>query len=134
MTRDPEALYFFRPIAGCPRTSAKEVMFWSLFGCLFVCLSVCLLSTLRKNFRTDLHALFNEGWQLANEQMIDFCWRYGSPFGCMDCFPDSSRKEVSTDCDAQRCSAVSCTSSIAIATMTSLRHRPSTDSHVSHVK
>jgi len=35
-------------------TSAKEVMFSSLF----VCLSVCLLATLRKNFQADLHEIF----------------------------------------------------------------------------
>jgi len=40
-------------------TSAKEVMFSSLF----VCLSVCLLATLRKNFWTGLHEIFREGWQ-----------------------------------------------------------------------
>ena len=40
-------------------TSAKEVMFSSLF----VCLSVCLLATLRRNFATDLHEIFTEGRQ-----------------------------------------------------------------------
>jgi len=33
-----------------------------------VCLYVCLLATLRKNFPTDLHEIFSEGWQWANEQ------------------------------------------------------------------
>jgi len=37
-----------------------------LFVCLFV--FVCLLATLRKNFRTDLHEIFWEGWRWANEQ------------------------------------------------------------------
>ena len=63
-------------------TSAKEVMFSSLF--------VCLLATLRKNFRTDLHEIFREGWQWANEQTIKFWWRSGSPSGYRYCFPDSS--------------------------------------------
>ena len=36
------------------------------------CLSVCLLPTLRKNFPTDLHEIFREGWQWANEQMVKF--------------------------------------------------------------
>jgi len=36
--------------------------------CLSVCLSVCLLATLRKNFPTDLHENFREGWQWASEQ------------------------------------------------------------------
>jgi len=60
------------------------------FSLLLVCLSVCLLATLRKNFRTDLHEIFREGWQWANEQVIKFWWRYGSPSGYRHCFPDSS--------------------------------------------
>jgi len=36
------------------------------------CLSVCLLATLRKSFCTDLHEIFTDGWQWANEQMIKF--------------------------------------------------------------
>jgi len=40
-------------------TSAKEDMFLSLF--------VCLLPTLCKNDQTDLHEIFKEGWQWANE-------------------------------------------------------------------
>jgi len=34
--------------------------------------SVCLLATLRKNFQTDLHEIFREVWQWADEQMIKF--------------------------------------------------------------
>ena len=61
-------------------TSTKEVMFLSLF--------VCLLATLRKNFQTDLHEVFREGWQWANEQMIKFWWRSGSRIrNCMDLDP-----------------------------------------------
>ena len=41
-------------------------------------LSVCLLATLRKNFQTDLHEIFREGWQWANEQTVKFWWRSGS--------------------------------------------------------
>ena len=59
-----------------------------------VCLSVCLSATLRKNFRTDLHEIFREGWQWVSEQVIKFCWRSGSPFGYSDCFPDSSLWEI----------------------------------------
>jgi len=55
-----------------------------------VCLSVCLLTTLCKNFQMDLHEIFREGWQWANEQMIKFRWQSGSPSGYVDCFPDSS--------------------------------------------
>jgi len=39
---------------------------------IVVCLSVCLLATLRKNFQTDLHEIFREGWQWSSEQMIKF--------------------------------------------------------------
>jgi len=39
---------------------------------MFSSLFVCLLATLRKNFRTDLHELFSEGWQWASEQMVKF--------------------------------------------------------------
>ena len=46
--------------------------------CLSVRLFVCLLATLRKNFWTDLHEIFREGWQWANEQTIKFWWRSGS--------------------------------------------------------
>jgi len=43
---------------------------------IVVCLSVCLsVNNLRKNFWTDLHEIFREGWQWASEQMIEFRWR-----------------------------------------------------------
>ena len=57
---------------------------------IVVCLSVCLLATLRKNFGTDLHIIFREGWQWAIEKLVKFRWRSGSPSGYRDCFPDSS--------------------------------------------
>jgi len=44
-------------------TSAKEYMFLSF---------VCPLATLHKNFQTDLHEIFKEGWQCANEEVIKF--------------------------------------------------------------
>jgi len=38
-----------------------------------VCLSVCLFLSVsnfaQKKFRTDLHGIFREGWQWANEQL-----------------------------------------------------------------
>jgi len=40
-----------------------------MFSSLFVCLPV--LAALRKNFLTDLHEIFREGWQLASEQNND---------------------------------------------------------------
>jgi len=48
-------------------TSAKEVMLLSLF--------VCLVATLCRNFRTDLHEIFSEGWQRPDERTIKFWWR-----------------------------------------------------------
>jgi len=39
-----------------------------------VCLP-CLLTTLRKNFQTDLHQIFREGWQCNSEHTIKFWWR-----------------------------------------------------------
>ena len=45
---------------------------------LFVCLFVYLLATLRKNFRTDLHDIFRESLQWANEQVVKFRCRSGS--------------------------------------------------------
>jgi len=63
---------------------------WLCFRRCFVCLSLCLLATLRKNFPTDLHDIFREGWQWAAEQMVKFRWRSGSPSGYGDCFPDAS--------------------------------------------
>jgi len=54
-----------------------------MFSSLCVCLSV---SKLRKNFRTDLHEIFREGWQRANEQIITFRWLFGSPSVYKDFF------------------------------------------------
>jgi len=41
-----------------------------MFSSLFVCLFVSLLATLGRNFGTDLHEIFTEGWQWANKQLI----------------------------------------------------------------
>ena len=57
-------------------TSSKE-------GCFRRCLSVCLLATLCRNFLTDLHESFREGWQCDNQQLIG-----GDPD--TDWFPDLS--------------------------------------------
>jgi len=43
----------------------------------YVIIVVCLLATLRKNFHTDLHEIFRQDWQWANEQMIKFWWLSG---------------------------------------------------------
>jgi len=75
--------------------------------CLSVYLYVCLLEALRKNFRTDLHEIFREGWLWPMNKMI----RSG---GDPDCFPDSSLLEdTKSGINRLRC-----------AIMTSLCHRP----------
>ena len=75
--------------------------------CLFVCLFV---STLRKNFRTDLHEIFREGWQWASEQMNKFWWRSGLPSGYRDCFPDSSLlRQKESGMNRLRCATLQCT-------------------------
>jgi len=109
-------------------TSAKENVF------VVVCSSVCLfVSTLRKNFRTDLHEIFREGWQWASEQMNKFWWRSGLPSGYRDFFRIRHccdiRKVVWTDCAARRYSALLGIAGITIATVTSLRHRPLAEVH-----
>ena len=40
--------------------------------CLFVCLFV--RNFVQKNFGTDLHEIFREGWQWAVEQLTKFWW------------------------------------------------------------
>ena len=44
---------------------------------MFSSLFVCLLATLNKNFQTDLHEIFSEGWQWDNEQTIKFSGKVG---------------------------------------------------------
>jgi len=38
-----------------------------------VCQQLCA-----KNFQTDLHEIFTEGWQWTSEKKINFCWQSGS--------------------------------------------------------
>ena len=45
-------------------TSTKEDIFSSL--------SVCLLATLHKNFQTNLHEIFWEGWQRPVNELLNF--------------------------------------------------------------
>jgi len=58
----------------------------------YVVVVVC--SSVFSNFlwklQTDLHEIFSEGWQWANEETVKFWWRFESPSGYRDCFPDSS--------------------------------------------
>jgi len=98
--------------------------------CLFVCLSV---SNFVQELPNGFALTFTEDW--TNEQMIKFWWRSGSDFDIgivvrMRHYWEI-RKMVSTECDARRCSGGHALADIAIATMTSLRHRSTTDSHVS---
>jgi len=58
-----------------------------MFSSLSVCVSVSNFAP--KNFRTDLHEIFREGWQWADKQLIKFRWRSESPSVYRDCFPDS---------------------------------------------
>jgi len=103
------------------------VMFSSLFVCLFVCLSVSI-ATLRKHLRPNLHESCREGQQWASEQLIKFWWRSGLPCGYRDCFPDVSLLgDTESGVNRLRCATLQSrarTRGIAIATMTSLRHRP----------
>ena len=66
--------------------------------------------TLHKNIQTDVRAIFREGWQWANEQLIKFWWRSGSLSGYRDCFPGSSLLGDT----ARRCSARHVVAGIAI--------------------
>jgi len=56
----------------------------------YVIIIVRLLSTVHKNFQTDLHESFRDGWQWASEQIVKFWRQSGSLSGYRDCFPDSS--------------------------------------------
>jgi len=104
--------------------------------CFRRCLSVCLsvLTTLHKNFWTDLAEIFSEGWQCISEKMIKSWWRSGSPSEYRDCFPDSSLLgHTESGINQLRSATPQCMAcalaGIIIATSTSLRHRPTTDSH-----
>jgi len=97
--------------------SAKEVML-SLF---FVC--ICLpVSNFAQKLSIWFAWIFREGWQWANEQTIKFWWRSGSPSGYRDCFSDSSLMgDKESGINRLCCVTLQC---IAIATTTSIRHRP----------
>jgi len=97
--------------------------------CLSVCQFVCLLATLHKHVRTDVREIFTEGWKWADEQMIKSWWRsvsYRLDTGIVFRirYYWEIQKLASTNCTARRCSGGHALSGIAIATMTSLRHRP----------
>jgi len=88
-------------------------------------LFVCLFVRTAKNSQTHLHEIFREGWQRASEQMIKVWCRSASPYGYRDCFPDSSLLgDTESGINRLRRAALA---GIAIATMTSLRHRPLAD-------
>ena len=77
--------------------------------CFRRCLSVCLLATLRKNFRTDLHEIFSEGWQWASQQMCTFWWQSGSLSGYRNCFPNLSLMgDTESGINRLRCATLQC--------------------------
>ena len=93
-----------------------------------VCLSVCLLATLHNNFRLDLHEIITDVWQWPMNKWLNFG---GDPDHRLDTWIVfrirhywQIGKVVSTDCTARRCSGLRAPTGIAIATITSLRHRP----------
>jgi len=99
------------------------------FSSLFVCR---LLATFRKKFRTDLYGSFRESWQTLEQWTTDLNFG-GNPDhrsiqGLFSGFVTNGRYgkwyQLSTDCAARRCRAGHALAGIAIATMTSLRHRP----------
>jgi len=75
---------YIRPHSPC----GLSMKHWITHSCLHqgghvfvvVCLSVCMSVSnfAQKLFQTDLHKIFREGWQRANEQTIKFWWRSGS--------------------------------------------------------
>jgi len=48
-------------------------------GYVFVVVCLSVSNFAQKNFQTDWHGIFREGWQWASEQMVKFWWRSGSP-------------------------------------------------------
>jgi len=49
---------------------------------------------MRKNFQTDLHEIFGEGWQWANEQMMKFLVAIRIRDLDADADPDSIRIQI----------------------------------------
>jgi len=115
---------------------------------MFSSLFVCLLASLCKIFATEFRKIFRERCQWASEQTRNpkhrraaakpAAWLYFG--GDLDHRLETGivfrirhyweiRKVVSTDCAARRCSARHALAGVTIATVTSQRHRPTTDSH-----
>jgi len=119
----------------CSPDVSPAVYYLRQGGYVFVVVCLFVRNFAKKSFPTDLHEIFREGWQRANEQMTKFWWRSGSPSEYRNCFRIRHyweiRKVVSTDCAGRRCRAGHAPAGITIATITSLRRRPTIDSHVS---
>jgi len=135
-------------LAGCsvtfhhkisPRGASDMGKFHAIFSSanyhvfVVVCLFVCLLATLRK---TSERICTKFSGKVGNGPVNKWL-NFGShPDHCLDtgivfrirCYWEI-RKVVSTDCAARLCSAGRALAGIAIATMTSLRHRPTTGNH-----
>jgi len=92
----------------CIVASAKKVMFLSLFVCLSVCLSVSnFAQKLSNGFAWNFQGRLAMG---ANEQLLRFWWRSGSPTGYRDCFFDSSLLgDTESGINRLRCATLQCT-------------------------
>jgi len=106
-------------------TGAKQDMFSSLF----VCLSV---SNFVQKLQKRICIKFSG--KIGNGPMNEWLNFGGDPVHGLDIrivfrirHYWEIRKSVSTDCAARHCNAGHALAGIAIATMTSLRHRPTTD-------
>jgi len=75
MTHYTQKSVCMSPSSMCDRCRRLLPPLRKMFSSLFVCLFV---SSFAQNFGTDLHDIFTEGWEWANEQIIKFWWRSGS--------------------------------------------------------
>jgi len=85
---------------------------------MFSSLFVCLLATLRKNFQTHLHEIFRKVGNGPMNKWLNFG-------GELDHHLDSSLLgDTESGINRLHCTTLQCWVGIAIATTTSLRHRP----------
>ena len=113
--------------SSCFVISAKEVMFSSLSVCLSVCLCAKTSERICMKFsgkvgNGPVNKCLNFGGDRDRRMYAVIVFRIRHYW--------EIRKVVSTDCTPRRCSAGHAVAGIVIATMTSLHHRPTTDSHV----
>jgi len=101
-------------------------------GYVFVCLSVCY----HHCARTSKWICTKFSWKVGNGPMNkrlnfggDLDHHLDTEIVFRICYYWEIRKVVSTNCTAECCSAGHAQAGIAVATITSLCHRPTTDSH-----